>query len=502
MSKENLNENNNNNSDSRAEKLKMFSIASVLILAAIIILGNFLLDKVLGKALTYDFSYSSQNSVSNVTADYLKSLPEGTHVRIVGLFDKPDNVESTPYQYIIPLLDDYVRKSDGKVTVEYINPSSHPSIINELDPNNVYDLASNYESFVIEYNGRIKIIAPIDCYYYDSFYYQTNGNYLITGNNTEFTFTNSMYMLTQGITRKAYIITGLKESGNTSITKILESLSMEVEELPVSDSFVVPEDCNLLVLNGPNTDISEKVYLAVSEYLNHGGDMFIAVNYNVGNVTEKFDRLNLLLNQMNINVDPLLVYENDTGYQFNGSSVNSIVRPCEGYSDYASITYFSNSYARSVRQSDNTADGVTASPVLATSDNASILQLDSEGRIVEGGVENVGKHYVAMYSVKDNVDPSKVFVFGTMDFSSDEYINQHSLNDGNVDFLKSCLRELTDTNVSAQLVIPAKNIVDYSIDPSKATTSNSTLMLVMFMVVIPVVLISMAIIVYAKRKNL
>ena len=40
----------------RAHQLKLFAIGSVIILAVIVLLTNILLDKVLGNALTFDFS--------------------------------------------------------------------------------------------------------------------------------------------------------------------------------------------------------------------------------------------------------------------------------------------------------------------------------------------------------------------------------------------------------------------------------------------------------------
>lgn len=112
MSKEIIKD--NNQTDERADKLKLFSIFSVVLLAAIILLVNFLFDKVLGKPLTFDFSDSFNNTISSETQEYLDSLPEGTNIKIVGLFNRPDNVASTEYQYIIPLLDDYVRSQAAR----------------------------------------------------------------------------------------------------------------------------------------------------------------------------------------------------------------------------------------------------------------------------------------------------------------------------------------------------------------------------------------------------
>ena len=499
MSKEIIKD--NNQTDTRADKLKLFSIGSVVLLAAIILLVNFLFDKVLGKPLTFDFSDSFNNTISAETQQYLDSLPADTNIKIVGLFNRPDNVASTEYQYIIPLLDDYVKKSGGKITLEYIDPTEQPTIINTLDPTNSYDLGNKAGCFVVSYNGRIKVIEPIDCYSYDlNTYYQT-GYYYIDGNNTEFTFTNTMYNLTSGNICNAYIVTGLKEAGSVNLTKVLEAMSIEVTEIPASDNFTIPEDCDLLIINGANNDISERMYVVMSDYLKNGGKMFVAVDYSSANVNERFDRLNKLLNQMNINIDPLLIYENDPGYQHSGVAIDSTVVATGDFANYASIPYLSCTYARSVTSVDSTISGYTASPVLQTSENASTHEVAENGTILEDS-GSVNKYNVAMYSTGATEDSAEVFVFGTLNFTSDSFMNSYGLNHENVDFFRSCVNELLGGKIGNHLNIATKNVDNYSLDTTKSTTSVSTAMLVVFMIVIPVILIALAVVVYSKRKNL
>lgn len=487
--------------DDRAHKLKMYSIGSVVLLIAIVLLSNILFDGIFGKALTFDFSDAGQNSVSQISVDYLDSLPADTRIRIVGLFTRPDNVSGTPYQYIVPLLDDYVKKSDGKITVEYVNMNEQPTIISQLDPTNSYDLSSKEDQYVVEYNGRIKTVNPLDCYSYDEEMSAYYGQYIVVGNNTEFTFTNAMYNLTSNNSFKTYIVTGLRETGNIYLTKILESMSVEVSELPVSENFTVPADCELLILNGPNSDISEKVYVALTDYLKNGGKMFVAVDYSLDNVGERYDRLNALLNQMNINIDPVIVSENDPGYQLGGYSIDSTVTAADMFADYADIIYFHSTYARSVRQIGSPDSNIQTYPVLLTSNKASVLEVDSDGNIIDNAAQIENQYNVAMYSVS-NSNPAELFVFGTMNFSSDEYISSYGLNDINIDFLKSCIRELSSEQIATSLNVPTKNVDDFSLDPQKSTASLATAMLIVFMMVIPIILVSMAVIVYTKRKNL
>ena len=92
----------NKKTDNRSDKIKLYSIGAVVILIGILVIVNVLFEKILGKALTFDFSASLSNTLSQDTIDYLDSLPSDTKIQITGLFEKPSNISGTRYQYIIP----------------------------------------------------------------------------------------------------------------------------------------------------------------------------------------------------------------------------------------------------------------------------------------------------------------------------------------------------------------------------------------------------------------
>ena len=106
-----------------------------------------------------------------VSYEYLKSLPSNTKVRIVGLFTRPTTLKDTAYEYIVPLLDDLEEKSDGKVTVEYVDPNVQPSIINEIDPDSVTDIRSGNRlyQYAVCCDGKIRFVNPqADCFNFDA----------------------------------------------------------------------------------------------------------------------------------------------------------------------------------------------------------------------------------------------------------------------------------------------------------------------------------------------
>lgn len=492
--------NDNKKVNARSHQLKIYSIGSVLLFLAIILLMNVILDKALGKKLSFDFSVEHSNTISNESVKFIESIPQGTRIRIVGLFENPESITGTRYQYIIPILNDYVKKSDGKITLEFVDVKMNPTIISELDPTGSYNLSKMSGQFVVSYNGKLDVIDPISCYTIDSEYLESHNAILATGINTEYTFTNSMMSLIKGYASKAYIVSGLKESKSENLKRILKSVGVETADLPVSSGFAIPEDCNLLILNGPNTDITEKMYVQIKSYLEKGGKVIVSVEYSAENVNESFKNLNHLLNEMNINIEQCMVSENNPSYQLDGMINDSLADVAKGFSDFASDKRMHITLARPLGSVGVNNQNIVVAPVLMTSSNAnkSVADENNQAKMLEGeaGVINVGMY--AAYTESSG----EIFVFGTTNFTSDDYFSEFSVNDRNADFIKSCVRSMLRSSAIYNINIPVIKIDSFQLDESKATTSMSTGIMVIFMIILPLILSSMAVIVYNKRKNL
>lgn len=491
-------------SDVRSEKLKLFSISSFLILLVIVLAVNIIFGlKINGTSiddyLSFDMSSTGQNSVSDITVTYLNSLPEDTHIRIVGLFDKPKSLKDTPYEYIVPLLDDYVAVSGGKVTVEYIDPTKYPSIISELDPNGVYDLA-NTKCYVVSCGNSLIEIMPVDCFTYDSEYLQY-GYYMPTSNIVESKFTSAIVNLTQGYQYKAYFVTGLGEGTHAQLSNMFAALGIESAEIQASDSFVVPNDCDLLVINGITSDITGSMALSIQDYLGRGGKMIVAVNYYNNNVSESYTNLNSLLSYVNIKIQNALILENDTGYQINSDKFNTLVNLDSAFSSMAGeASVLRNSYARPISNADTPYGYIVTQPILSTSSSVSLSQIDSStGSLVQSSV--LGQYNVGMYATYEGTPtPPEVYVFGTLTFTSDDYISSFGFNDANVVFTRNIVRNML--KASDSVYVEGKALSDYSIDTTKVNSNTVTVLTFVLIAIVPIVLVVAGVVVYNKRKNL
>ena len=488
--------------DSRIKTLKVYAIGSVVILVAIVVLLNILITGLFGDALTFDFSAHNQNSISQQSKDYINSLPENASIRIVGLFERPDDLQNSPYEYMVPLLDDYEANSGGRITVEYKDPDMYPSIISELDPNNIYNLQEG--SYVVQYNGQIQPINPLDCFTIDQDYLMFYNAYLPTSNNVEYVFTNSIARLVTGFNKKAYIITGLQEEYSSSITLILNALGCEVGELPATTGFSIPDDCDLLILNGPDMDIPEVVQMALEAYLADGGEFICSVDFTDENASETYSNLNAVLNNMNINIDPYVLKENDVNYMLDDSGYSSLIAVNATFidlsSDFEDYYQFRGSYIRPVRILNAYSNDYYTIAISATSDSAVCVKVADSG-VTQYGEE--GRYYTAVYSSANGASSTaQVIVFGSNDFTSDSYIASYGMNDDNINFFKGCVRLLLGSDSSNTIEVPTRGISDYKLNGEKVTATSATVVLVVFMVTIPLLFLMGAAVIYELRKNL
>jgi hypothetical protein len=278
-------------------------------------------------------------------------------------------------------------------------------------------------------------------------------------------------------------------------------MGVEVQDLAAATGFKVPEDCNLLVLNGPNSDITEAMYSEIKAYVERGGKVIISVDYSADNVNEAFPNLNRLLNEMNINIEHSMVSENDPAYQLNAKINDSQGDIVDKYSNFASEKKMHITLARPLSLISAQNANYIAEPVIVSSKSATKSVAD-ENNMAKQIDSTPGILNVAMHTAYNVDNPGEVYVFGTVNFTSDDYFEQFTLSDRNADFVKSCVRSMLPTSAQYNIDIPVKKLDGNRLNDNKATTAAGTTVMIVFMIVLPVILSSMAVIVYNKRKNL
>ncbi len=82
--------------------------------------------------------------------------------------------------------------------------------------------------------------------------------------------------MTSDAQKKIYYTTGHGENTfSSSVSELLEKNNMTSEELNLLMTGEIPEDCDLLFLYSPATDITEEEQTAILDYMSQGGKVYV-----------------------------------------------------------------------------------------------------------------------------------------------------------------------------------------------------------------------------------
>ena len=477
--------------DKRANSMKFFSVGSVFVIIAILLVVNILFDSVLGNTLKWDFSSMQTNSLSSVSKGIISKLDKD--VEIVGLFARTSDTEST-YKDFIPLLDEYAKYSGGHITVRYVDPNVYPSISTELDPNKTITITAN--TFVVKCGDKLRVINPADCYTYDEQAYYYSGQTVIQSVSTELKFTGAISSVTSDTVSKVYFTSGHGEATHAQLDTLLNNNGFETADLTTRDLTVIPDDCSLLIVNLPTSDISTDDIPLISNYLQTGGNLIVISDYSSA-TDQAFTNLNEVLHTMNLNLTNSRICENDMNYRIQATT---------GYGSYAIVPAgtFSSAeadkaifaaYGRAVTVYDNPKSYITTEPLITTSANAVLEDKGDPSTIGTAGTQNF-----AMYSKNSGgKTDSEAVVIGTSYLTSDAYISAYSLNDQNVVFFSTVVKQLVGIDNTVQ--VPVKEYPNYTFTSTPSASVQGFLSVVLI-AILPLAFVITGIVVYKKRKHL
>ena len=477
--------------DKRARSLRLFSVGSVLVIVAILLVLNLLFGSMFGTKLSWDLSKEKSNSIGDVSKGILSKLDKD--VEIVGLFEKNTSTE-TQYSDFLNILQDYQNQSNGKITVRFVDPIKYPSILTELDPNDTLNPASG--SFVVKCGDKTREINPSDCVQYDEQAYYTTGSVIKLSNSVENIFTGAISAVTSDSTQKVYFTSGHQEASHEYITRLLSNNSYDVADLSLLSVTSVPDDCSLIVINNPLVDISTDEAVLLTDYLGKGGNLIVIADYE--DATTKYDNLNEVLHTMNLNLSGDRINENNMDYR-----TQATYGFLNCYADIPTGTLVAaaesrtllTGYCRSITAFDNPKTYIKTEPLIQTSSQA-VLALNGD----ENSVGAAGTQNIAMYSKNDGGKiTSEAVVIGTIYLTSDDFIAAYTMNNRNVSFFNDIVNKLIGTTNTVQ--VPVLEYPSYTLTRAPAASLQGVWSVVL-VALIPLVFITIAIVVYRKRKHL
>lgn len=395
-----------------SQKLKSGVYRSFLSILGIVLVVA--VNLVFGKLdLSTDLSSGSLFTLSKET----KTLLKDTKDEITVYYMVQDGGE---FDYIEKVINQYDKIDNIKVVKK--DPVENPGFAEKyVDA----EISNNDVIVVNEATGAAKYVSSGDLYYQTSDYYTSETlQYL----DVEGRVTAAIQYVRSGDGTKLYVVSGHGEMEiSTALTTDFEKMNMEVEELPLMTTEKIPEDCDILLMNGPSKDIREEERDTLLDYLKAGGDAIILAQYTQ---EEETPNLNKVLEYYGLGIQKGIISEGANHYvRYTNYIIPTVNTQIDMFSDVTSNDYILMVNAQGISKvdSDSLRSTVTITDLLTTT-KQSLLKVNpasESAKKEQGDIE--GPLTVGVY-VEEALekDTTKLTVYSTA--VTDERVIQNAVS--------------------------------------------------------------------------
>ncbi len=444
------------------------AILSVIVIAAVVIL-NLIVGRLPEKFRQWDMSSSQIYTLGGTTKDLVSALDKDVTIYLIA---DPASVDKR----ITSFLTRYENLS-GHIKVVTVDSVLHPDQVKKLKAQDNTLLVS------CDSTDRTETIALTDIIKMDemSYYY---GQSKETEFDGEGKITGAISHVINDVQKTVYVTEGHGEAVlGAMASDMLKKSNLTVNSLNILTGGSIPEDCQLLLINAPASDLANDEKEMISDYLNKGGKLMIFAGY-----SEK-DRpnLNALMNDYGLNLEKGLAadtkkfYQNNPYYIFPTIQAGSeVTNGIDGKSTALVLQ------SAALTQKEKLPEGVEVTSFMETSDGGMLVTADKQIQ---------GTYILGAVSEKTlGAGTARVTVFSTPSLI-DENLNTSFTNLTNLTLFMNAVTSNFDdvSNVS----IPSK-----SLEVTYNTVTHGGLWGVLFIIVIPVVTLAAGLVIWLKRRRL
>lgn len=407
---------------------------------------------------------------------------------------------------LIKFLKQY-NKVNEKITYEILTEETNMQMIKDND------LQEGYHVLIIESGDSKKVIdASTDFSSYDYTTYQTI-------DTTEQTITNSILALSEENKPKVYFVTGHGEysSDETAIlTSFLTNEAFEVNTLNITTQNGIPEDCDILAILSPDSDLLDGEAVAIKDYINKGGKIYFSMD--VISQTISLPNLQSVLDEFGVSVKNgyILEYNSTNGnsnypYVFmpEVSSTNPITSDI--YTDsFMWLAYSAKLNYKSDEELTNL--NVTKETLLSSTEDAIFVSDLSSDMATAAQTAETGKTDIASLMTKtitktneageEETVESKLIISASGSFASDYIVSELTSNyplsylGSNKDFIINSFAYLGEKGNTISI---RKDMANSTYMPTEE--QNAIVMTIIFTVPIIIILIGITISAYRKKRK-
>lgn len=282
---------------SRQFKSGAYSSVITVIVIALVVVVNMVFNKL---DLSTDLTSDSLFTLTKDSQKVLKDVKDD--ITIYYMVSKGEEQD-----YIKRVIKQYNKVSDH-IKVVTKDPVVYPNFSRKY----VDDAVSDNDVIVVdETTGAAKYVSSDEMLYSDQYSYYTSGSseqYL----DVEGQITSAIQNVLSTDKKKIYVVTGHDEQSiSDSLSKTLEKMNVDVEDISLVTQKKVPDDCSLLIEYGPQSDLRDSEKTVIMDYLKKGGTAILMPGY----VEKETPNIDEILDYYGMSIQKGIIYEGVGHYE-------------------------------------------------------------------------------------------------------------------------------------------------------------------------------------------
>lgn len=282
---------------SRQFKSGAYSSVITVIVIALVVVVNMVFNKL---DLSTDLTSDSLFTLTKDSQKVLKDVEDD--ITIYYMVTKGEEQD-----YIKRVIKQYNKVSDH-IKVVTKDPVVYPNFSRKY----VDDAVSDNDVIVVdETTGAAKYVSSDEMLYSDQYSYYTSGSseqYL----DVEGQITSAIQNVLSTDKKKIYVVTGHDEQSiSDSLSKTLEKMNVDVQDISLVTQKKVPDDCSLLIEYGPQSDLRDSEKTVIMDYLKKGGTAILMPGY----VEKETPNIDEILDYYGMSIQKGVIYEGVGHYE-------------------------------------------------------------------------------------------------------------------------------------------------------------------------------------------
>lgn len=477
----------------KGTKGRILSSAGIAVMLAVVLFVNFFAGQ---GNYSVDVTTNRIYTLSDQTEKILKNLDYEVNIYVL-------NNESDTNAAYQKILNQY-KKGSHRIKLTYKDPDLYPGFARKYINNSSEEVKS--DSLIVVCGEKYRYLSSDNFVSYDFDGYSYSSGSL----QLESQLTEAINYVISEETPVIYTLTGHAEKDfSTNVSSSIEGDNFEIKTLNLLSEGKVPEDCEILVINGMEKDISKEEAKSLESYMAGGGKMYIFLDA----AADELPRLYSILEQYDLKISEGVVVENDSNHYYQlpiyllpkieSSDVTSaqydnnilILAPsAKGITQIGDAFAQTSSEATSDIDTENASEsGYTITPLLTTTEQA-FSKVNPESSTMEKEKGDIDGPFNISVAVSDETG-GRLIVTGCSNMLIDN-IDQ-AVGGANSDFVLNGINYLAKQE--SKISIRAKSLTqETAVVP--AFYQKLTLILTVF--VLPVILLLTGIAVMIRRRRL